>query len=132
MTPNPHGAALRQSDPEMAAIQQRRAARTLQRARPNFPTQYREVLVLREIEDMGYQEIATATHVPIGTVMSRLARARRHSESYGWVDRRRSTVHCPEESRLMAYFDWEVDALTGVEIERHIEAARIAASAIRG
>ena len=38
--------------------------------------EYREVLVLREIEDMGYREIATVTNVPIGTVMSRLARAR--------------------------------------------------------
>jgi len=36
----------------------------------------REVLVLREIEDMDYRQIATITNTPIGTVMSRLARAR--------------------------------------------------------
>jgi RNA polymerase sigma-70 factor (ECF subfamily) len=37
---------------------------------------YREVLILREIEDMRYREIAAVTNLPMGTVMSRLARAR--------------------------------------------------------
>ena len=41
-----------------------------------LPDDYREVLVLREIEDMDYRQIAAVTCVPIGTVMSRLARAR--------------------------------------------------------
>jgi RNA polymerase sigma-70 factor (ECF subfamily) len=41
-----------------------------------LPEDHREVLVLREIEDMDYREIANITNVPIGTVMSRLARAR--------------------------------------------------------
>ena len=41
-----------------------------------LPPLYREVLVLREIEDLSYQVIANVTGVPIGTVMSRLARAR--------------------------------------------------------
>lgn len=41
-----------------------------------LPPLYREVLVLREIEDLSYQVIASVTGVPIGTVMSRLARAR--------------------------------------------------------
>jgi RNA polymerase sigma-70 factor (ECF subfamily) len=41
-----------------------------------LPEEHREVLVLREIEDLGYREIAAVTNVPIGTVMSRLARAR--------------------------------------------------------
>jgi RNA polymerase sigma-70 factor (ECF subfamily) len=41
-----------------------------------LPPEHREVLVLREIEEMGYREIAAVTNIPIGTVMSRLARAR--------------------------------------------------------
>ena len=41
-----------------------------------IPEPFREALVLREMEQMSYREIATITGVPIGTVMSRLARAR--------------------------------------------------------
>ncbi len=41
-----------------------------------LPEPFRETLVLREMEEMSYREIATMTGVPIGTVMSRLARAR--------------------------------------------------------
>lgn len=41
-----------------------------------LPVQYRETLVLRELNDLSYREIADLTGMPIGTVMSRLARAR--------------------------------------------------------
>jgi RNA polymerase sigma-70 factor, ECF subfamily len=53
-------------------------AATIQDALENLPTEYREILVLRELEGMSYKEIATIAAVPIGTVMSRLARARKH------------------------------------------------------
>jgi RNA polymerase sigma factor (sigma-70 family) len=61
--------------PESAALH-RDAERSLDRLIATLPEEYREVLVLREIEDMGYREIATVINAPIGTVMSRLARAR--------------------------------------------------------
>ena len=50
--------------------------RRLERLLALLPGDFREALVLREFEDMSYREIAEATGVPIGTVMSRLARAR--------------------------------------------------------
>lgn len=62
-------------DPEEAAIQaghQRRLEAMIAR----LPDDFREVLILREMEDMSYREIAEITGSPIGTVMSRLARAR--------------------------------------------------------
>ena len=41
-----------------------------------LPLQYREVLILRELEELSYKEIARVADIPVGTVMSRLARAR--------------------------------------------------------
>ena len=42
-----------------------------------LPIEFREVMILREFEELSYKEIASVTRVPIGTVMSRLARARK-------------------------------------------------------
>jgi RNA polymerase sigma-70 factor (ECF subfamily) len=42
-----------------------------------LPAQYREVIVLRELEDFSYREIAQIAAIPVGTVMSRLARGRK-------------------------------------------------------
>ncbi len=47
-----------------------------------LPLQFREVLVLREFHDLSYQEIADTVRAPIGTVMSRLARARERLASH--------------------------------------------------
>jgi RNA polymerase sigma-70 factor (ECF subfamily) len=61
--------------PEQAAL--RRAERgALLREVGALPVHYREVLILREVEELSYAEIAAVVDVPVGTVMSRLARAR--------------------------------------------------------
>ena len=62
-------------DPESQLLQQHAVAR-VRDALEQLPLDFREVLVLREIEGMSYKEIAAVVRVPIGTVMSRLARAR--------------------------------------------------------
>jgi RNA polymerase sigma factor (sigma-70 family) len=50
----------------------------LQKAIAALPAHYRQTLVLRHVQDLTYREIAESTGVSIGTVMSRLSRARRH------------------------------------------------------
>ena len=49
----------------------------VQRAIDDLPVRYRETLLLCEVEEMSYQEIAHVLSIPIGTVMSRLSRARK-------------------------------------------------------
>jgi RNA polymerase sigma-70 factor (ECF subfamily) len=61
--------------PEIDAIRTEDAA-LLQQALKALPPVFREVIVLKELEDMPYKDIAKVTDVPLGTVMSRLARAR--------------------------------------------------------
>ena len=53
----------------------------LMRALESLPARFREILVLREFEECSYKEIATITELPIGTVMSSLARAREKLKS---------------------------------------------------
>jgi RNA polymerase sigma-70 factor (ECF subfamily) len=61
--------------PEAAAVASSERER-LMKALETLPARSREVLVLRELEGCSYKEIATITSIPIGTVMSTLARAR--------------------------------------------------------
>ena len=63
-------------DPEAAVVRAELKGQ-LAGAVDALPLPFREVIVLREIQELSYQEIATVTGVPVGTVMSRLARARR-------------------------------------------------------
>ena len=67
-----HAAA---SDP-LSEITRQEEADHLRQAIAQLPVEYREVLVLRELEDLTYRQIATIVGCPIGTVMSRLSRAR--------------------------------------------------------
>jgi RNA polymerase sigma-70 factor (ECF subfamily) len=63
------------ADPETTSIA-RAEQNEVHRALGRLPTSFREILVLREFEELTYKEIADVVGVPIGTVMSRLARAR--------------------------------------------------------
>jgi len=64
-TPGPEMLLLKKTDKQLV----RRALRKL-------PTEFLEVIVLREFEELSYKQIADTVQVPVGTVMSRLARAR--------------------------------------------------------
>jgi RNA polymerase sigma-70 factor (ECF subfamily) len=63
------------ADPEMRAIDAGEGRR-LDGVMALLPDEFREVLILREMEELSYREIAETIGIPIGTVMSRLARAR--------------------------------------------------------
>lgn len=66
--------ASRGADARAIASSERAA---IERALGTLPEEFREVIILREVQELSYQEISTVTGVPMGTVMSRLARARR-------------------------------------------------------
>lgn len=65
-----------EDDPETSLVKARDRCRVRQLI-AGLPIELRETLVLRELEEMSYKEIAEVTQTPIGTVMSRLWRARR-------------------------------------------------------
>ena len=56
-------------------------AAAVQSALEGLPVEFREVIVLREMEGLSYKEIAEVVEIPVGTVMSRLARARRRLQT---------------------------------------------------
>jgi RNA polymerase sigma-70 factor (ECF subfamily) len=65
----------REPDPETALLQNDNAG-LVRKALGNLSPNFREVLVLRELEELSYKEIAAITGMPMGTVMSTLSRAR--------------------------------------------------------
>ena len=62
--------------PESSLLKEERQIR-VRSAIEHLPLEFREALVLREIEEMSYKEIAWVLKIPVGTVMSRLSRARK-------------------------------------------------------
>ena len=70
------GAGARADNPE-TIVALRDDIRLVDEALQRLPVGYREVVVLRDIEDLSYKEIAEVAALPIGTVMSRLARGRK-------------------------------------------------------
>ncbi len=69
-------AGTQSGDPE-ALLLRSAGGQIVRQAIEALPAEFREVLVLREIEELSYKDIALAADVPVGTVMSRLARARK-------------------------------------------------------
>jgi RNA polymerase sigma-70 factor, ECF subfamily len=67
--------------PETLAIA-RADRESVRRAVEELPLEYREVIVLRELEEMSYKEVAQIVGVPLGTVMSRLSRGRARLERW--------------------------------------------------
>src|SRR6266404_7885617 len=66
-----------ESDTPETILFERSNRELLQKAIDELPVYFREILLLCEVEEMSYQEIAETLSVPIGTVMSRLSRARK-------------------------------------------------------
>lgn len=71
-----HSPEAEAANPE-ALLEQSRDSEAIRQALEDLPEEFREVIVMRELEGMAYKEIAEVTEVPIGTVMSRLARGRK-------------------------------------------------------
>ena len=70
-----HGRS-RESEGPDAVLLQKASGELLYAALEELPAEYREVVVLRELEGCSYKEIAAVADIPLGTVMSRLTRAR--------------------------------------------------------
>jgi RNA polymerase sigma-70 factor (ECF subfamily) len=70
-----HSEAVADVHPE-AALLGAAARETLHQALDRLPPEFREVIVLRELQGLSYKEISDVTRVPVGTVMSRLSRGR--------------------------------------------------------
>lgn len=74
-----HAAPEEAEDPQVQVLRNA-DRRVLAAAIERLPREYREPFVLREMEDLSYKEIGVLLQIPIGTVMSRLARARKKVE----------------------------------------------------
>jgi RNA polymerase sigma-70 factor (ECF subfamily) len=73
--------ALRESDSSPETLLVREAdSELLRQALEELPPEFREIIVLRELEELSYKQIADVANIPMGTVMSRLARARKRLE----------------------------------------------------
>ena len=74
-----HSVKANTANPEVVLLQ-KADRELLQRLLEQLPTEFREVVILRELEGMSYKQISAIADLPIGTVMSRLARARKRLE----------------------------------------------------
>jgi len=70
-----HSSGVAALNPEAFSLREQQIEE-VKRALQNLPAQLREILILREFEEMSYSRIAAIVQIPLGTVMSRLSRAR--------------------------------------------------------
>jgi RNA polymerase sigma-70 factor (ECF subfamily) len=70
-----HSAGRQTPNPETALLLAERSE-LVKKSLAELPTEYREILILREMEQLSYREIADVAGIPLGTVMSRISRAR--------------------------------------------------------
>jgi RNA polymerase sigma-70 factor (ECF subfamily) len=99
-----------EDEPELAidtktpetVLMNRRDSQLVQHAICDLPVRYRDTLLLCDVEEMSYQEIADSLSIPIGTVMSRLSRARKAIRDSLLDDsgRRRSGHHGEKHDRI--------------------------------
>jgi RNA polymerase sigma-70 factor (ECF subfamily) len=99
-----HSADRHLPDPETAMLLAERSE-LLRESLAELPAEYSEVLVLRELEQLTYREIATIVGVPLGTVMSRLSRARQQlQQTLDFMEKKQLTwlsfPSCPHITRL--------------------------------
>lgn len=90
--------SIQEADPEGAFFSRIVDAKVLE-AIDALPQEFREVLVLSDIEGMRYAEIAEALQIPVGTVKSRLFRARRHLQAELYAHAVEMGYIQPRESR---------------------------------
>ena len=65
------------SEDVASGLEREEARRLVKQALDRLPEEFREIIVLRELEELSYQDIARIAQIPLGTVMSRLSRARK-------------------------------------------------------
>jgi len=95
-----HSGGKQNPDPETAFLLTERTE-LVRKSLAALPAESREVLVLRELEELTYREIANVVGIPIGTVMSRLSRARQRLQETlsGYLERGEIDATCVPGSR---------------------------------
>jgi RNA polymerase sigma-70 factor, ECF subfamily len=93
-----HSSAQPQADPETLLLQTDDAT-LIARALSSLPDHFHQLLVLRELEGLSYRELADVIGIPIGTVMSRLSRAREALRGALDIERKQSSISSRSPSR---------------------------------
>ena len=123
-----HTSSVDASSPEQLLLQNA-DGRLVEQAMNDLPVRIREILVLREFEGLSYKEIADVMHVPIGTVMSTLSRARNRFRHAAGNLLRRDTPSASESPELARQLptpadqrstdnDWKLESEVGSDVSR--------------